>query len=167
GIAPDEVTAVVLTHLHTDHVGWAVTGAGEPYFRNASYLLQRAEVEAVNALNPSLRSSLLDPLRATGQLHEIAGEHRLGAHLRVVPSPGHTPGHQSVFVQDAGETVLLTGDLLVHAVQLIDPALAYAYEVDPAAARASRVAALRDLAARPGPVVLATAHLSEPFTAGN
>jgi glyoxylase-like metal-dependent hydrolase (beta-lactamase superfamily II) len=166
GIEPDDVTAVVLTHLHTDHVGWAVTGAGEPFFRNARYLLQGAEAAAVDALNPALRASLLAPLRAAGRLQEVAGEHRLSPAARIIATPGHTPGHQSVLVEDAGETILLTGDLLVHAVQLIDPALAYAYETDPATARASRTAALRDLAARPGPVTLATAHLGEAFTAG-
>lgn len=167
GIAPDDVTAVVLTHLHTDHIGWAVTGTGEPYFPNARYLLQRAEAEAVDELNPALRASLLAPLRAAGRLQEIAGEHRLGPAARIIATPGHTPGHQSVLVEDAGETILLTGDLLVHAVQLVDPALAYAYEVDPAMARTSRIAALRDLAGRPGPVNLATPHLGEAFTAGN
>lgn len=165
GIAPADVTTVVLTHLHTDHVGWAVTGAGEPYFRNASYLLQRAEVEAVDALNPALGRGLIKPLRAAGHLQEVAGEHRLGAHLRIVATPGHTPGHQSVVVESADETLLLTGDLLVHAIQLVDPALAYAYEVDPAAARASRTAMLRDLAARPGQFTLGTAHLGQAFTA--
>jgi glyoxylase-like metal-dependent hydrolase (beta-lactamase superfamily II) len=167
GVAPEDVTAVVLTHLHTDHIGWAVTGAGEPYFRNASYLLQRAEVAAVDAVNPALGASLLAPLRAAGRLYEVAGEHRLNVAARIIPTPGHTPGHQSVLVEDAGETVLLTGDLLVHAVQLVEPALAYAYEVDAAAARASRVTALRELAAHPGRVTLATAHLGEPFTEGN
>lgn len=166
GIAPADVTAVILTHLHTDHIGWAVTGTGTPYFPNATYLLQGAEAEAVDALNPALRASLLAPLRAAGRLRELAGEHRLGRAARIIATPGHTPGHQSVLVEDAGETVLLTGDLLVHAVQLVDPAVAYAYEVDPAAARASRTATLRDLAARPGAFTLGTAHLGAAFTPG-
>ena len=59
-----------------------------------------------------------------------------------------------------GHLFLVTGDLLVHAVQLVDPDLAYAHEVDPDLARTSRRAALRTHS----PTVLATPHLATPFT---
>jgi len=155
GIDPDEVTTVVLTHLHTDHVGWAVVD--EPYFANATYLLQRAEYEAIDELNPELRHALIEPLEAAQQLRLLDGDMQLNAATRIVATPGHTPGHQSVLVADSGTSVLITGDLLVHAIQLVDPDLAYLYESDPDMARASRIAMLRD-----GPI-LATSHLGEPF----
>jgi glyoxylase-like metal-dependent hydrolase (beta-lactamase superfamily II) len=159
GIAPDDVDTVVLTHLHTDHIGWAVTDSA-PYFRNATYLLQRADHDAVATLNPSLRERLLEPLRGSGQLSLLDGDTTLAAGVRVVATPGHTPGHQSVLVEAGGEPVVITGDLLVHAVQLVDPELAYAHDVDPDQAARSRVALLT---AQPG--LLATAHLTEPFLA--
>jgi hypothetical protein len=62
-----------------------------------------------------------------------------------------------VLVADGGASLLIAGDLLVHAIQLVDPELAYLYETDPAAARASRIAMLG------GAPILATSHLGEPF----
>jgi glyoxylase-like metal-dependent hydrolase (beta-lactamase superfamily II) len=85
------------------------------------------------------------------------------AGLRVFATPGHTPGHQSVLLTAEDDTVLFTGDLLVHTLQLLYPGLPYANESDPAQARTTRVGTLTELAGRPGPL-LASAHLGEPFT---
>jgi glyoxylase-like metal-dependent hydrolase (beta-lactamase superfamily II) len=162
-IATTDVTAVVITHLHTDHVGWAVVGDGRPYFPNARYVLQKAEVAAVDRINPSLDGRLLDPLRATGQLTPIDGETSLAVHTRIVPTPGHTPGHQSVLVTASDEEILITGDLLVHAIQLVDPDVPYALEMDPDLARRSRRERFDLLRQRRG-AALATPHLSTAFT---
>ncbi|QIP84202.1 MBL fold metallo-hydrolase [Streptomyces sp. Tu 2975] len=178
GIDPADVDTVVLTHLHTDHVGWAVvseaavpsaggavngnasTGGRRPYFPNAEYLLQRAEFDALDALNPQLRETLTDPLAAAGRLRLLDGDTPLRTG-RAVATPGHTPGHQSVLVADGRELALVTGDLLVHALQLLRPELAYAHEADPEAARHSRERMLGREAATT--LHLATPHLTEPF----
>jgi glyoxylase-like metal-dependent hydrolase (beta-lactamase superfamily II) len=163
GITPAQVHTVVLTHLHSDHIGWAVDGrTGRPYFPHARYLLQQAEIETILQHDPGLAAWLLEPLQASRQLSGVDGAVTLTSGLRLVPTPGHTPGHQSVLLDSGNGTLLFTGDLLVHAVQLVDPELAYAHETDPEAARASRMRLLRELAARDG-TTLATPHLSEPF----
>jgi len=160
GVSPDDVDTVVVTHLHTDHIGWTVTEAGTPYFPNARYVLQRAEVDALDLFTPGLESWLVQPLGA--QLSIVDGEERLADGVRLLPTPGHTPGHQSVLVSAGADELLITGDLLVHAVQLIDWHTPYALEVDAERARATRANLFAELAGR-GAATLATPHLGEPF----
>jgi glyoxylase-like metal-dependent hydrolase (beta-lactamase superfamily II) len=164
GIDRADVDTVVLSHLHTDHIGWAVVGT--PYFPNATYLLQRADAEAMG--RPELEERLFTPLKDTGQLRLVEGDVPIAAGVTAIATPGHTPGHQSVLVEYGRPTrrwwprreterLLVTGDLLVHAVQLVAPETAYSHEVDPQTARECRTKLLK------GGITLATPHLSEPF----
>jgi glyoxylase-like metal-dependent hydrolase (beta-lactamase superfamily II) len=155
------VDTVVLTHLHADHCGWAVTQGGEPLFPNARYVLHRDELAWVDG---AVAAYVVKPLRAAGVLSEVVAETTLmslptGETVTVVPTPGHTPGHQSVIVEGDGAQVVVTGDVLVHAVQLVSPSVEYVYEEDPALARATR----KWLLTRASGAELATAHLTEPF----
>lgn len=154
GIEPREVTAIVLTHLHSDHIGWAMP-ASTP-FTSSRVVVPKADVEAFASVR---ENDLFRPLREAGRLEVVDSEAEIGPGVRVVPTPGHTPGHQSVLVSAGDERLLVTGDLLVHAVQLLYPELAYAHDMDAARARVSRVQALGrgdDLA---------VSHLGEPWIA--
>lgn len=159
---------VVLTHLHEDHFGWSVGLDGTPMFPNVRYVVQRREVATLRD-SDAARTYVVDPLRVTGQLDQVDGATRLatvpgrsGGSIRVIPTPGHTPGHQSVVVDHGRDQVIITGDVLVHAVQLVHPEVAYRYEADPDVARRTRRRLLAEARARRA--VLATAHLTQPWT---
>jgi glyoxylase-like metal-dependent hydrolase (beta-lactamase superfamily II) len=157
GIRPAEVEAVVLTHLHTDHMGWAVP-ADSP-FPGARVIVQRAEAEAFATARQEDR--LLRPLREQGRLQVVDGDTRLGPGVEIISTPGHTPGHQSVLVSSGEESLLVTGDLLVHTVQLVYPSLGYGHDMDAQLARESREAALGTAASRGS--WLAVSHLGQPY----
>lgn len=148
GVKPADVDAVVITHLHSDHAGGCVAG-GAPVFANARHLIQRAELDWVSR---PMREQVVAPLG--DRVEAVSGDVEPFPGVRLLHTPGHTPGHQCVAVGD----LVLSGDVLHHPVQLGDPTITYVYDEDPAEAVRSRKAVLSR--AR----VLATAHFAEPFT---
>ncbi len=124
----DAVDFVLCTHLHFDHVGWntiRVDGTWVPSFANARYLVTKAELDHVDlddhmgVVEPSVQ-----PLVAAGRLDAVATDHRLTDEVRLLPTPGHTPGHVSVLIESAGRRATITGDAAHTPLQLVHPALA-------------------------------------------
>lgn len=167
GIASGDVKHVVLTHLHGDHTAGSVDGAGRPAFPNAEYLVPADDLAVVEAGGSPLRSALIDPLRTSAQLRPCHGELVLvpatGGEpaVRILPTPGHTPGHQSVLVQGSMGAAVLAGDVVLHAVQLLDPACRYVYDDDHERATRSRGDLLARCRSTDG--LLGTAHLGLPW----
>ena len=119
GVAPGDVTDVVLTHLHFDHAGGATqrTPSGvEPTFPRARYHVQRAHLDA--ALQPTERdraSFLADdfqPLLKQEQLILVDGEKELFPGFRVVTMFGHTTALQCPLISDGTTTLLYCADLV-------------------------------------------------------
>lgn len=116
GIEAADVRWVVLSHLHTDHVG------GLEAFGRAEVLVSRAEWERARGLRgriraylpqywpPQIEPRLIDfdgePVGPFDASHDVAGDRS----LLLVPLPGHTPGHGGLLVRDVGRTYLLGGD---------------------------------------------------------
>ncbi|UMG94111.1 MBL fold metallo-hydrolase [Nocardioides sp. TF02-7] len=107
-------------------------------------------------VQPLLDHGLLDVVDGPSVLHATAE-----GLVELVPTPGHTPGHQSVTIVSAGRRAVVTGDVFVHAVQVANPKVAYTYEECPDQAAATR----RDLlaSARRTGTTLANPHLMVPF----
>ena len=119
GVAPDDVTDVVLTHLHFDHCGGSTTivdGTIVPAFRRASYHVQREHLNL--ALQPTERDrgSFMKEdfavLRERGLLKLVDGEKELFPGVRVIVCNGHTSAQQLPVISDDSTTLLFCCDLV-------------------------------------------------------
>ncbi|MYY83131.1 MULTISPECIES: MBL fold metallo-hydrolase [unclassified Streptomyces] len=149
GFPPDSVDLVVLTHLHTDHVGWNTreeNGAWLPTFPRARYVTSRAEREfwsgyAMDEPRQQMFRDSVHPVEDAGLLDLVdvpAEGAEVAPGIRLVPTPGHTPGHVAVEVHSNGASALITGDLLHHPVQLPHPHIGSCVDIDPGQAEATR-----------------------------
>ena len=150
GVEPGDIDTVVLTHIHLDHTGWNLA-AEVPRFGNATYVVQAAEVE--QARGSATYENVIRPIAESGQLRTVSGEAAVGG-VKLLPTPGHTPGHQSVLTERA----VLGGDVLVHPAQARWPELTYVYEREPAVAVTSRREVLALAAASGIPIAAAHPH---------
>ncbi len=128
GIEPGQVTHVLNTHLHSDHVGWNTRRQGEawvPTFCNARYLFPEQELKFAqsdafrlhhavgvyeDSIAPVLQAGLVDLVDAQG------GDVLEG--FRHVPTPGHTPGHMSIELSSGGDRAIFTGDVMHNPLQV-------------------------------------------------
>jgi glyoxylase-like metal-dependent hydrolase (beta-lactamase superfamily II) len=168
GVAPADIETVVISHVHDDHVGGAVGGDGTPAFPNARYLLQRADLEALESWASTddddrvVFEQMVEPLRDAGRLDTLEGEHRLGPELTLHPAPGHTPGHQVLRVASGEDRLLISADTWNHPTQLRHPGWASATDADHDRASATRETLLAELRDQPD-TICAPTHLDHPF----
>ena len=102
---PRDVTCVINTHLHFDHCGGNRLFAGTPIY------VQRREREEARAEDYTIP----EWVEFEGATYvELDGEQELLPGVRVVPTPGHTPGHQSVLVETEDGLVVVAGDVGIH-----------------------------------------------------
>ena len=144
GVSPGEVTDVVLTHLHFDHVGWT-TQKGAIVFEHATYRCHPADWDHFVAGPASEEGSIrkLSPL--ADRLEPFAGDTDLAPGVSVRHAPGHTPGSAIVVISHGDERAMLLGDVVHCPVELEEDEWEAIVDVDPALGARTREALAREL----------------------
>lgn len=177
GYQPESINYVLCTHLHLDHVGWntrLVNGKWVPTFPNASYLMDKKEIELFGSIDEKAQDEFLQvqrrvfadsvqPVFDAGLAKPVEGPAQVCEGVRLIPTPGHTPGHCSVLIESKGEKALITGDFIHHPIQFHDPGLVSPFDVDNAAAVATRRRVFSEYADTP--TLIIGTHFAGP-TAG-
>jgi len=115
GVEPETIDVVALSHLHYDHAGGLLRADGSRAFPNARMVAQRAEWEIALTDNPRIVASYDQPelrlVREWGEAGAADGEVELLPRVWVVPTGGHSRGHQAIVVRAPGRTLAFLGDL--------------------------------------------------------
>ncbi len=144
GHLPRDVRWVINTHLHFDHAGGNTTLDPEleddprrhvrATFPNATYVVQKGELEFARRANERTRASYLphnyEPIAAAERWRLLEGDGEVLPGISVRLTPGHVPFHQMVLVQDRGETLAFIADLIPTTAHLPLPWI-MGYDLEP------------------------------------
>jgi glyoxylase-like metal-dependent hydrolase (beta-lactamase superfamily II) len=115
GFDPASVDAVAVSHLHFDHAGGVLRANGDLAFPRASFIAQLAEWKIAMGDNPRLTAGYDQPelrlVRDLGLRGSVDGEVEILPGVSVVPTGGHSAGHQGVVIRGRDTTVAFFGDL--------------------------------------------------------
>lgn len=152
GYAPGDITHVVITHMHGDHIGGLVDDTGTPTFANAAYLTGAAEFDHWAGLENAGFEARVRPLAAAMTMLGDGDSVRSG--ITAMAAPGHTPGHMAYMLDSGGAQLLLMADTANHHVwSLAHPDWEVRFDADKAQAAATRRALLGMAAADRVPVI--------------
>jgi glyoxylase-like metal-dependent hydrolase (beta-lactamase superfamily II) len=148
GVRPNDITDVLFTHLHSDHIGWASLN-GKPFFENATYRCDKRDWDyfmGPDYVLPDWMHVLAKPEFDAPQprLGPIAdrmqfweGDEEILPGLEVIDAAGHTPGTSIIEVRSDGEEGFILGDLVHGYAELVDEGWELSIHYDGAAADAA------------------------------
>ncbi|WP_327752024.1 MBL fold metallo-hydrolase [Sphingobium sp. SJ10-10] len=172
GFSPDDIDAVLITHIHADHTGGLMFNGKKVFTRSkiyipeADYAFWMDEDAAKRAVEPlkhvyDQARTCIGPYIPTGQIRTFAWGEQLFPGITALKGAGHTPGHSYFALESGGQKMLMVGDTVhVAEVQFARPDASVQFDVDQKAAAEQRKA-LFDDAARRG-YWLAFDHVSFP-----
>jgi glyoxylase-like metal-dependent hydrolase (beta-lactamase superfamily II) len=138
GVTPGDISIVINTHLHFDHAGGNTyideAGNVEPSFPKARYIVKRGEYDYAMHPNERTAASYFErnflPVVRDSKFEFVVREKEIVKGIRVVPTPGHTPFHQSVLIESEGERGFFLADMLPTSAHLPLPWI-MGYDVEP------------------------------------
>ncbi len=138
GVAPTDISLVINSHLHFDHAGGNTRirpdGSVEISFPNATYIVKRGEFDYATHTNERTAASYFDrnyvPIESADKIEFVSREKEIVKGIRVIPTPGHTPFHQSIMIESAGERAFYFADLVPTSAHLPLPWI-MGYDVEP------------------------------------
>jgi glyoxylase-like metal-dependent hydrolase (beta-lactamase superfamily II) len=170
GVAPEEIAAVFLTHIHPDHSNGLVDDAGRAVFANAELILHEAEArfwldrDQASGETERIRRNIAKAAVATAPYRSrmrLVREGEAMSGISAVALPGHTPGHTGWLVASGKESLLIWGDLVhLASVQVGRPDTGLVFDVDPQQACATRRRTFDRIAA--DKLTVAGAHMDFP-----
>lgn len=138
GIDLDSIQSVIFTHLHFDHTGWALKD-GKPLCPNARYYAPEADWAMLGKSDYGFPDeAALKPLMDAGKLELVSGEKQITSEVSLLPTPGHTPGHQTIVLVSAGQHGFITGDLAATEAIIQETDWTFGFDGDPPTAIATR-----------------------------
>jgi glyoxylase-like metal-dependent hydrolase (beta-lactamase superfamily II) len=164
GVTAIDVRHVIHTHLHSDHAGGACRPDGEPRFPNAVHHVHPADwghFAVADDPEDFQGRTAMGRLEELGMLDLSPEDQEVVPGLRVIHTPGHTPGHRSAVLTDGPFTMLFTGDLAHLPIQIAHPDWESNHDEDPVEGSASRVALLSR--ARDDRWGVAVSHFARPY----
>lgn len=147
GCPPERIEAVAFTHLHVDHLGWAwhpLPGGAGLAFPTAEYLVAEDEWAerqgmAGHGITPEMLEALAPRVRTVRDGQDIFPG------VRVLLTPGHTPGHTAYVVESGGQRLIAFGDAMHSPIQVEHPEWGAVVDHDPGESAASRRRLLTEL----------------------